>query len=77
MSGAGWPAVNLVSRPRRWSPHAPPHGRGLKAQERTDRAEEWQEDAWADVVVGDGDVEDEEDDEDELSAATAPIRAEE
>jgi hypothetical protein len=54
-----------VSRPSRSSPHAPPDGRGLEAEERTDRAQEGQEDACADVVVGDGDVKDKEDDQDD------------
>jgi hypothetical protein len=36
-----------------------------RAQEREDRAEKRQEDAWADVVPGNSDVENEEDDEDE------------
>jgi hypothetical protein len=47
------------------SPHAPPESGGLEPEEREDRAEERQEDPWADVVVGNGDVEDEEDGEDE------------
>jgi len=38
---------------------------GLEPEQRQDRAQEGQEDPWADVVVGDGDIEDEEDDEDD------------
>lgn len=37
----------------------------LEPQEREDRAEQGQEDPWADVVARDGDIEDEQDDEDD------------
>ena len=60
-------AVGLVGQERRDRRHLTPlqNGRGLEPEEREDRAQEGQEDPGADVVVGDGDVEDEEDDQDE------------
>jgi hypothetical protein len=49
--------------------HAPPQSRGL---EREDRAQEGQEDRRGDVVVGDGDVEDEEHDQDDREGGSRP-----